>query len=78
MEVTNFTMDFLSDTDFRNTPEKSIVNTSEHLVEICVSSLDAYNYIIIFDDLWMSKHDSLAKSLIHFFEDGTLIQDGAG
>jgi len=74
MEVTDFTMDVLSNAGLRNTPEKSIVNTSEHLVEISVNSLDIfYNYIIIFDDLWMSKHSSLAKSMIHFFEGGKLI-----
>lgn len=40
---------------------------TDHLVEINSYVQDSvYNYYVLFDDLWASKHPELAKSIIHF------------
>lgn len=61
------TFDELLNLELRNDEEKSILNYSNHFCEICINSIgEFYNYWIIFDDLWVEKNKSLAKSILRF------------
>jgi|GEM_PF-1774112 len=67
IEVNEQSLNEIKEKDFNNLPEKSIVNISEHLVEISVNSIEIfYNYYMIFDDLWIEKNEVLAESISYF------------
>ncbi len=55
--------------ELSNKEEKSILNYSEHFCEICINTLGVfYNYWILFDDLWVEKNQTLARSILRFGE----------
>ena len=50
-----------------NKPEKSIINLGEHLCELSIDlENNEFKYIVLFDDLWIKKHKTLAKSISNF------------
>ena len=50
-----------------NKPEKSSINLGEHCCELSIHlENNEFNYMILFDDLWIKKHKTLAKSIANF------------
>ncbi len=67
---TKITPEYLSQT--KNQNPKTICNISEHFVEIMIRGRYFYDYIVLFDDYWYNQHETLAKSLINFYQKAML------
>lgn len=67
-EIADLDLETLADMELGNDPEKCSVRYSPHLVELNTNNVDVfYNYVVIFDDLWLNANPQLGKSIAHFF-----------
>lgn len=58
--------ELLLEIGLRNAVEKPKVKLTEHFCEICITSGTFYNYMIMFDDLWVQENPELTKSILQF------------
>lgn len=69
IEIQEHTLSEIKRMELNNIPEKSMIIINEHSAEISVNSIEIfYNYFLFFDDLWIEKNETLAKSLLYFGE----------
>lgn len=67
-EIAELDAEALAAMDLGNDPEKCTVRYSPHLVELNTNNVEVfYNYVVIFDDLWLNANPLLGKSVAHFF-----------
>lgn len=67
-EIAELDAETLEEMELGNDPEKCSVRYSPHLVELNTNNVDVfYNYVVIFDDLWLNANPQLGKSVARFF-----------
>lgn len=67
-EIAELDAETLEEMELGNDPEKCTVRYSPHLVELHTNNVGVfYNYVVIFDDLWLNANPQLGKSVARFF-----------